>query len=132
MLRAFDLVRGLLHLQPQRVFALEPSQQRRFLVATDATQEGSAGALVVTPSKQRKAMVLMVDPRLFQVWDDKEDKISQLELCVIMMTLATFSSAFRGYHGIWWVENICGRSIEELDIMSGAGHAMLCGLQCNI
>ena len=137
---SFEIIRGLLRLRPKRLFSLQPSLLPRFLVASDAAQEvprqGSAGALAVLPSEQRLAAVLNVDERLFSRWDTKSAKISQLELCVVLMTLASLAPQIRGHHGLWFIDNVPallalvkGRSpTPELDIMAGAVHSILCGL----
>ena len=144
ILSCFEMVKGLLELKPQRLLSLDPSQVQRILVASDAAQDGfrigSAGALVVTPDLHRHALVMQVDDSLFDVWDNQPTKISQLELCIVLMGLASMAEAFRGRHGLWFVDNVAalmslikGRSnTVELDIMAGAVHAALCGLNSAI
>ena len=81
-----------------------------------------------------------VDSRMFDLWDSQSAKIAQLELCVIVMTIASMASELRGHHCLWFVDNIAslmslirGRSSTlELDAMTGIVHSMLCGLQCMI
>ena len=131
-------------LRPQRCYPLDVSHCPRFIVASDAAQDeprqGSAGALLLYPSGFRSALILSVDERLFNLWDAQPAKIAQLELCVILMTIASVSSSLRGHHCLWFVDNIAslmslihGRSpTDELDAMTGIAHAMLCGLQCMV
>lgn len=79
---------------------------------------------------------------MFDLWDEQPAKIVQLdiELCVILMTIACVASDLRGRHCLWFVDNIAslmslirGRSSTlELDTMAGIIHSMLCGLQCMI
>eukprot|EP00438_Fugacium_kawagutii_P005349 Skav210323 [mRNA] locus=scaffold475:321714:322133:- [translate_table: standard] len=81
-----------------------------------------------------------VDDALFDIWNDDEAKIAQLELCIVLMSLAQMGPHLRGFPGIWWVDNIAalmslirGRSnVGELDAMSGLIHVILCALQCPI
>eukprot|EP00435_Cladocopium_sp_Y103_P018485 s228_g4.t1 len=139
---SFVMIQGLLRLRPQRIFALCPSKRPRLLAASDAAQDavrlGSAGALAVTPCQHRLALVLPVDDRLFQQWDSQAAKISQLELCIVMMSLASLAPWIRGHHGVWFIDNvpalmslIKGRSSTlELDAMAGVVHSILCGLHC--
>lgn len=134
-------IQGLLRLRPQRVFALCPSRKPRLLAASDAAQDGvclgSAGALAVTPCQHRLALVLPVNDRLLQ-WDSQAAKISQLELCIIMMALANLAPWVRGHRGVWFIDNVPalmsltkGRSsTHELDVMAGIVHSILCGLNC--
>ena len=141
---SFDFILDLLSLRPERIYALDVANMSRFIVASDAAQDhplqGSAGALVLHPSGRRDALVLTVDRRLFSLWNEHPAKIAQLELCVVVMTIASFASSLRAHHGLWFVDNIAslmslikGRSATvELDAMAGMVHAMLCGLHCMI
>ena len=144
ILRSFSFISDFLSLRPQRCYPLDISTAPRFIIASDAAQDeprqGSAGALLLFPSGFRAALVLRVDSRMFDLWDSHSAKIAQLELCVIVMTIASMASKLRGHHCLWFVDNIAslmslirGRSSTlELDAMTGIVHAMLCGLQCMI
>ena len=144
LLRSFSFISDFLSLRPQRCYPLDISTAPRFIIASDAAQDeprqGSAGALLLFPSGFRAALVLRVDSRMFDLWDSQSAKIAQLELCVIVMTIASMASELRGHHCLWFVDNIAslmslirGRSSTlELDAMTGIVHAMLCGLQCMI
>eukprot|EP00435_Cladocopium_sp_Y103_P070526 s121_g35.t1 len=70
----------------------ERQYSNEFVVASDAAQdavrEGSAGALFVLPDGQRRALVMKVPSTLFDLWSDDDAKIAQLELAVVLMTLA--------------------------------------------
>ena len=144
LLRSFSFISDFLSLRPQRCYPLDISTAPRFIIASDAAQDeprqGSAGALLLFPSGFRAALVLRVDSRMFDLWDSQSAKIAQLELCVIVMTIASMASELRGHHCLWFVDNfaslmslIRGRSSTlELDAMTGIVHAMLCGLQCMI
>ena len=37
---------------------------------------------------------------------DDDTKIAQLELCVVLMSMAVWAPLMRSHHGIWWVDNI--------------------------
>ena len=52
---------------------------------------------------------MQVCPTLFGLWPDdaaKLAKIAQLELAVVLMTLAYMVTDLHGHHGIWWADNI--------------------------
>ena len=142
LVSSLQLVQALLSLRPCRHYDLQPSGQQRFVAASDAAQdapqEGSAGCLFLSPAKERLAFILEVDDRLFNLWDEQPAKIAQLELVVVLMALAFYAPYVRGKHGLWFIDNVAalmslikGRSsTAELDLMSGAVHAILCGLGC--
>ena len=142
LVSSLQLVQSLLSLRPCRHYDLQPSGQQRFVAASDAAQdapqEGSAGCLFLSPAKERLAFILEVDDRLFNLWDEQPAKIAQLELVVVLMALAFYAPYVRGKHGLWFIDNVAalmslikGRSsTAELDLMSGAVHAILCGLGC--
>ena len=127
----------LLQLRPSRTLQLKPQMNTRFIAASDAAQHarqvGSAGALFVGGDGSRKALVMEVTKELFDCWHDDETKIAQLELCVVLMSMAVWAPQMRHHHGIWWVDNIAalmalvrGRSRnDELDSMAGLIHTIL-------
>ena len=142
----YTFISDFLSLRPHRCYPLDISIAPRFIIASDAAQDeprqGSAAALLLYPSGFRAVLVLKVDYRMFDLWDEQPAKIVQLdiELCVILMTIACVASDLRGRHCLWFVDNIAslmslirGRSSTlELDTMAGIIHSMLCGLQCMI
>ena len=103
---SLQLVPALLSLRPCRHYDLQPSSQQRFVAALDAAQdapqEGSAGCLFLSPAKERLAFILEVDDRLFNLWDEQPAKIAQLELVVVLMSLAFYAPYVRGKHGLWF------------------------------
>ena len=110
LVSSLQLVQALLSLHPSRHYDLQPSSQQRFLAASDAAQdapqEGSAGCLFISPSQERLTFILEVDSRLFNLWDDQPAKIAQLELVVVLMSLAFYAPYIRGKHGLWFVDNV--------------------------
>ena len=141
---ALQRLLGLFRLQPHRELPMMPLGMRRVIVASDAAQDeprqGSAGALVVDGDGNRFAYVMRVAPQLFDLWSSDEAKIAQLELMIVLMTIAHATNHFRGLPGLWWIDNIAalmavvrGRSNNsELDQMAGAIHAILYSAKCPI
>ena len=141
---ALQRLLGLFRLQPHRELPMMPLGMRRVIVASDAAQDeprqGSAGALVVDGDGNRFAYVMKVAPQLFDLWSSDEAKIAQLELMIVLMTIAHATNHFRGLPGLWWIDNIAalmavvrGRSNNsELDQMAGAIHAILYSAKCPI
>ncbi|CAE7449963.1 unnamed protein product, partial [Symbiodinium microadriaticum] len=80
---AFDTIRAVLDMRPQRLVRVLPQLGSRVLAASDAAQDacriGSGGFLVVTPKKERLGAVVPVDDAVFHLWDEQETKIAQLE-----------------------------------------------------
>jgi len=143
LMDSLQLIRALLALKPSRHYDMQPSSSGRFLAASDAAQDaprdGSAGCLFLSHTKERLAYILEVDDRLFNLWDSHPAKIAQLELVVVLMSLAFYAPYVRQRHGFWFIDNVAalmalirGRSsTRELDSMAGAVHAILCGLGCS-
>ncbi|CAE7613702.1 unnamed protein product, partial [Symbiodinium necroappetens] len=81
---AFDTIRAVLDMRPQRPVRVLPQLGSRVLAASGAAQDacriGSGGFLVVTPKKERLGAVVPVDDAVFHLWDEQETKIAQLEL----------------------------------------------------
>jgi len=133
---------GLFKLQPHRELPMMPLGVQRVIVASDAAQDeprqGSAGSLVVDGEGRRFAYVMEVTSQLFDLWSEDEAKIAQLELMIVLMTIAHAIHHFRGMPGVWWIDNIAalmavvrGRSNNsELDQMAGAIHAILYSAKC--
>ncbi|CAE7884921.1 unnamed protein product [Symbiodinium necroappetens] len=139
---AFDTIRAVLDMRPQRLVRVLPQLGSRVLAASDAAQDacriGSGGFLVVTPKKERLGAVVPVDDAVFHLWDEQETKIAQLELLMVLQGLLTFPSQFQGSSGVWYVDNIAalmalvrGRSDSpELDHMAQTVHILLFHLRC--
>ena len=133
---------GLFKLQPHRELPMMPLGMQRVIVASDADQDeprqGSAGSLVVDGEGRRFAYAMEVTPQLFDLWSEDEAKIAQLELMIVLMTVAHAINHFRGMPGVWWIDNIAalmavvgGRSNNsELDQMAGAIHGILYSAKC--
>ena len=85
LLDAFNLIQGLLQLQPRREYALFRGAVRRILVMTDASYEGGvgkAGFLVVanpgTPEVTRVGRRLDIPRELYRCWGNQQNYIAQL------------------------------------------------------
>ena len=142
--QAFDTVRTILRLRPERLVAIKPQAGLRVLVASDAAQDGhrvgSGAFLLLTPRKQRLGAVVVIDDSAFDLWDAQETKIAQLELLMVFQSLLTFPSAFRGTTGVYFIDKIAalmalvkGRSDSpELDAIAQSIHMLLFCLHCSL
>ena len=54
----------------------------------------------------RFAYVMEVTSSPFSLWSEDEAKIAQLELMIVLMTIAHATAHFRGKPGIRWIDNI--------------------------
>ena len=55
--------------------------------AQDAFRVGSGIFLVVTPRQERLGAVVPIDDAVFNLWDDQDTKIAQLELLMVLQGL---------------------------------------------
>ena len=98
---------------------------------------GSIAFLLLTPPKQRRGAVVIIDDNVFDLWDDQ---IAQLELLMVFQSLSTFPAAFRRTTGVYFIDNIAalmalvkGRSDSpELDAISQSIHLLLFCLRCSL
>ena len=100
----------------------------------------SGAFLLLTPPNQRLGAVVIIDDNVFDLWDDQETKIAQLELLMVFQSLITFPAAFRHTAGVYFIDNIAalmalvkGRSDSpELDAISQSIHLLLFCLRCSL
>ena len=100
--RAFDTSLTILQLRPERLVAV--------LVASDAAQGGvrvgSGAFILLTPRRQRLGSVVVIDDSVFDLWDNQDTKIAQLELLMVFQSLITFPAAFRSTTRVYFIDKI--------------------------
>ena len=142
LLAAFSTIEAVLALRPERLVRLLPQLGDRVVAASDAAQDarrvGSGGLLLVTARRERLGAVVPIGDAVFDLWDDQDTKIAQLELLMVLQGLLAFPAEFRGASGVWYVDNIAalmalvrGRSDSpELDHMAQTIFILLFHLRC--
>ena len=99
-------------LRPRRRLEVLPSQQHRFVAASDAAEdvpgEGTGGFLLVWRAglPEREAFVAEVSPSVYSLFTPGDHKIAQLELSMVLYALTARASRFRGARGVWYIDNV--------------------------
>ena len=116
-----EVIRAVLALRPRRRIEVLPSEQHRFVVASDAAEhvpgDYAGGFLLVlwrTGLPAREAVVAEVSPSVHSLFTPGDHKIAQLELSMVLYALTARASCFCGARGIRGVSTIMSQRIINL------------------
>ena len=114
------------------------------LAASDAAEDetkkdsGDFHLVFLEATQDRQSFVAVVDDSLYNLFQESDHHIAQLELALILYGLLARPAEFRGRRGIWFVDNtaalmlfIRGRSSSpDLERLSQVIHLCLFTLSC--